>query len=236
MAAVTPKTSRKRRIWELTPDGPLKLKAKQVVRLPGAPLTQPEMRMALSVVERLAEFPERMRHKPLRTLADKAAFLCRTDAQGIRDLKAFVDARGELPMPEDTSLRGRKPSDMRSTRFVVVRNCIRRMNLNGENPTYGTVHEELKGWGWSKHQIEWACKRMGIKFRRWERHEALRERQYVVENRNKYVKREVQERHVYRSGARLRGWSDETYCNQNHVSRHCLCDDKMIVNQPSGML
>ena len=30
-------------------------------------------------------------------------------------------------------------------------------------------------------------------------------------------------------------WSDETYVNKNYVKKQCLCDDSMVVNQPSGV-
>ena len=56
----------------------------------------------------------------------------------------------------------------------------------------------------------------------------------MVDNRDRYVKREVEERGEYRQLKRKRVWSDETYVNKNHVQKKCLSDDKMIINQPSG--
>lgn len=76
---------------------------------------------------------------------------------------------------------------------------------------------------------------MHIPFQSWKRKEALRERDYVVRNRDNYVARERDLREVYRRGEPIRVWSDETYVNKNYVKKQCLCDDKMVVNQPSGV-
>ena len=125
---------------------------------------------------------------------------------------------------------------MRGTRFPVIRNKIRIMNLRGENPTYASVAEELAPWGYTYDQVRWACGRMGIVFAPWRRKEALKERENVVQARHEYVKRELELKDVYKNGERVRLWSDETYCNQNHVSKQCLLSPDMTVNQPSGVL
>ena len=84
MATVTPRAKRQRQEWELTPAGPLKERAKRTVRLPGTPLMQEEMRMALTVMRNcrnIKERPKWRRKRKFKSPADEAAFLCKTDAQ-----------------------------------------------------------------------------------------------------------------------------------------------------------
>lgn len=159
MVTVTPRTGRKRRDLLPTPASDDARARKRVQRVPGMKLTHEELRMAVTVHQQLRVLGSTHKQPRFKSAADKAAFLTKVDAQVIRNATNYIEESGNLPGEEDTSLRGRHPLDLRATRFQVIRNKIRIMNLRGQNPCYESVAHELRGWGWSAGVIRWACKR-----------------------------------------------------------------------------
>ena len=122
--------------------------------------------MAVTVCDQLQYLigPNRDRKRKFRGDAERAAFLCKIDAQHIRDARAFIEKHNQLPEAEDTSRRGRKPGGLRSSRVAAIRETIRKMNLRGESPCYESVCEEMSSWGLMVEQVRWACQRMGLRF------------------------------------------------------------------------
>ncbi len=135
--------------------------------------------------------------------------------------------------------RGKPPYRMSVNLFPVIREFVCEKNLKGLKITAEHIQEQLK----RKHGVEIpkitflrSLKRLGFRFGQGKRRSALKERDYVVLARRKYLRRKIANRDSKGNLKRPEVYLDETYVNKNHSSQFTwyLDEDGPWVNKPSG--
>ncbi len=122
---------------------------------------------------------------------------------------------------------------------TIVRQRVRELNQKGEHVSL----RSLSGWLHQEHQIEVSnqtlgntLKRMGFVNGRSKRRNSLKERDYVVVARRKYLRKKLKNRKKGGGTYRPEVYLDETYINVNHSVENTwyFSDDGPWVNKPSG--
>lgn len=136
-------------------------------------------------------------------------------------------------------LRGRPPCAVTGNLQPVVRQYIRSMNLAGQRVGVQKVCDYLA----QEHQIEIPTSTLWDALRRWgfvhgngKRRSALKEQDYVVLARRRYLRERIANRNPDGTLKRTEVYLDETFINKNHSSRFTwyLEEDGPWVNKPSG--
>ena len=140
-----------------------------------------------------------------------------------------------VPLPE----KGKPPFRVSPIIETILRQRIRELNQRGEHVSLRT----LCGWLHQEHEIEISnqtlgntLKRMGFINGRSKRRSTLKERDYVVMARRKYLRRKLANRKSREGIHRPEVYLDETYINVNHSVEKTwyFVDDDSWVNKPSG--
>lgn len=143
--------------------------------------------------------------------------------------------RGEV----ETKERGRPPHRLSKNLQPVIREYVREKNLKGQKIGVEQIREYLL----LKHSVEIpastllrSLKRLGYTYGTGKRRSALRERDYVVLARRRYLRRKMANRNSDGSFKRPEVYLDETYINKNHSNQFTwyLDEDGPWVNKPSG--
>jgi transposase len=139
-----------------------------------------------------------------------------------------------------TKRPGRPPNVVFKNLQPIVRQFIRTENLNGQ---YVSI-ERLRKYIASKHKVSipktnlWrALNRWGFTHGEGRRRNALKEQDYVILARRKYLRAKLANRNTDGTLKSPEVYLDETYINRNHSNRFTwyLEEDGDWVNKPSGV-
>ena len=135
--------------------------------------------------------------------------------------------------------RGKPPYRLSLNLQPVIREFIRQKNLKGQKITAGEILDYL----FQRHSVEIpmstfldSLDRFGFTYGTGKRRTALKEQDYVVLARRKYLRKKIANRNDDGSLKRPEVYLDETYINKNHSCQFTwyLEEDGPWVNKPSG--
>ncbi len=135
--------------------------------------------------------------------------------------------------------RGKPPYRLALNLQPVIREFIRQKNLKGQKIDAEQIREYLL----QKHSVEIpmstflrSLNRLGFTYGVGKRRTALKEQDYVVLARRRYLRRKMANRNNDGSLKRSEVYLDETYINKNHSDQFTwyLEEDGPWVNKPSG--
>lgn len=135
--------------------------------------------------------------------------------------------------------RGKPPYSLSLNLQPVIREFIRHKNLKGQKITAGEILDYL----FQRHSVEIpmstfldSLDRFGFTYGTGKRRTALKEQDYVVLARRKYLRKKTANRNDDGSLKRPEVYLDETYINKNHSCQFTwyLEKDGPWVNKPSG--
>jgi len=135
--------------------------------------------------------------------------------------------------------RGKPPYRMSDNLQVVVREYIRQKNLKGQKVTVEQVREAIKEsyeTDIPMTTLRRTLERWGYVYGQGKRRSALKEQDYVILARRKYLRRKLSNRNSDGTLKRPEVYLDETFINKNHSGQFTwyLEDDGPWVNKPSG--
>ena len=136
--------------------------------------------------------------------------------------------------------RGRPEFMIPSSLQPVVRQYIRNQNLNGQHVSVELVREYLSGikpeYKFPTTTIWRALSRWGFTYGTGKRRSALKERDYVILARRRYLRQKRLNRKSDGSFKRPEVYLDETFINKNHSNQFTwyFDEDGPEVNKPSG--
>lgn len=140
---------------------------------------------------------------------------------------------------EETKERGKPPYRLSCNLQPVIREFIRDKNLKGRK----IGAEQIQDYLLKKHDIEIpmstllrSLNRLGFTYGIGKRRSTLKERDYVVLARRRYLRRKIANRNFDGSLKQAEVYLDETYINKNHSNQFTwyLDEDGPWVNKPSG--
>ena len=140
---------------------------------------------------------------------------------------------------EETKERGKPPYRLSCNLQPVIREFIRDKNLKGRKIGAEQIQDYLS----KKHDIEIpmstllrSLNRLGFTYGIGKRRSTLKERDYVVLARRRYLRRKIANRNFDGSLKQAEVYLDETYINKNHSNQFTwyLDEDGPWVNKPSG--
>lgn len=135
--------------------------------------------------------------------------------------------------------RGKPPSRINGNLITHIRSHIRSLNMSGQHVSI----RKLQVWMKDKHKAHiplmtlWrALLKIGMIYGDSKRRTALKEQDYVINARRKYLREKMANRNNNGSLKRPEVYLDETYLNKNHSSSKTWydLDDGPWVNKPSG--
>ena len=135
--------------------------------------------------------------------------------------------------------RGKPPYRLPLNLQPVIRDYIRQKNLKGQK----IGAEQLREYLLKKHSVEIpmttfrrSLNRLGFTYGMGKRRTALKERDYVVLARRRYLRKKIANRNKDGTLKRPEVYLDETYINKNHSNQFTwyLEEDGPWVNKPSG--
>lgn len=140
---------------------------------------------------------------------------------------------------EETKERGKPPYRLSCNLQPVIREFVRDKNLKGRKIGAEQIQDYLS----KKHDIEIpmstllrSLNRLGFTYGIGKRRSTLKERDYVVLARRRYLRRKIANRNFDGSLKQAEVYLDETYINKNHSNQFTwyLDEDGPWVNKPSG--
>jgi transposase len=149
-----------------------------------------------------------------------------------------VDKQGKGVVFEEKE-RGKPPYLLSLNLQPIIREFIRQKNLNGQKIRADQILEYLS----QKHSVEIPMStflrslgRLGFTYGIGKRRTALKEQDYVVLARRRYLRKKIANRNNDGSLKRDEVYLDETYINKNHSDQFTwyLEEDGPWVNKPSG--
>ena len=135
--------------------------------------------------------------------------------------------------------RGKPPCRLSLNLQPVIREFVRRKNLKGQKIS----SEQIREYILQKHSVEIpastfkrSLKRIGFTYGVGKRRTALKEQDYVVLARRRYLRKKIANRNNDGSLKRPEVYLDETFINKNHSNQFTwyLEEDGPWVNKPSG--
>ena len=144
-----------------------------------------------------------------------------------------------FPSAVEKKAKGKPPYRMSLNLQPVIREYIRQKNLKGQKISA----EQIQNYLVQKHAVEIpmstllrSLNRLGFTYGVGKRRTALKERDYVVIARRRYLRKKIANRNNDGSLKRPEVYLDETYINKNHSNQFTwyLEEDGPWVNKPSG--
>lgn len=135
--------------------------------------------------------------------------------------------------------RGKPPFCLSNDLVPRIRHHIRAMNKQGQHISIRNV----RTWLIQEYKTElpittlWrALRRMGFVYGNGKRRSSLKERDYVISARRKYLRKKIANRNNDGTLKRSEVYLDETYINKNHSNENTwyLSTDGPWINKPSG--
>jgi len=149
-----------------------------------------------------------------------------------------ADKQGKDLVAEEKE-RGKPPYRLSLNLQPIIREFIRQKNLTGQKIRAEQIQEYLL----QKHSVEIpmstflrSLNRLGFTYGTGKRRTALKERDYVVLARRRYLRKKIANRNNDGTLKRPEVYLDETYINKNHSDQFTwyLEEDGPWVNKPSG--
>ena len=146
--------------------------------------------------------------------------------------------QGKCPVYEEKK-RGRPPYRLSGNLQPVIREYIRQKNLKGQKISAEQIREYLSkeySADIPMSTLLRSLNRIGFTYGVGKRRTALKEQEYVILARRRYLRRKLANRKKNGTLKRPEVYLDETYINKNHSSRFTwyLEEDGPWVNKPSG--
>jgi transposase len=148
--------------------------------------------------------------------------------------------QGKLEFDEnEEKVRGKPPYKLSQNLQPVIRAYIRQKNLRGQKISADQIRLYLK----RKHDVDIpmttflrSLTRLGYTYGTGKRRTALKEQDYVVLARRRYLRRKIANRNKSGNLKRPEVYLDETFINKNHSDQFTwyLEEDGPWVNKPSG--
>ena len=146
---------------------------------------------------------------------------------------------GVVSVENATASKGKPPLKVHGNLITQIRSHIRSLNMSGQHVSIRNLHS------WIKEELKkeipvmtlWrTLLRIGMIYGDSKRRSALKEQDYVINARRKYLREKIQNRNSDGSLKRPEVYLDETYLNKNHSSNKTWfdSDDGPWVNKPSG--
>lgn len=157
----------------------------------------------------------------------------------VKRIMASYGNEGKCSCTEEDKGRGKPPYRLSINLQPVIREFIRQKNLKGQKNTAGEILDYLQ----KKHSVNipmstflGSLDRFGFTYGTGKRRTALKEQNYVVLARRKYLRKKLANRNEDGSLKRPEVYLDETYINKNHSNQFTwyLKEDGPWVNKPSG--
>jgi len=149
-----------------------------------------------------------------------------------------IDKQGKDIVAEEKE-RGKPPYRLSLNLQPIIREFIRQKNLTGQKIRAEQIQEYLL----QKHSVEIpmstflrSLNRLGFTYGTGKRRTALKERDYVILARRRYLRKKIANRNNDGTLRRPEVYLDETYINKNHSDQFTwyLEEDGPWVNKPSG--
>jgi len=146
---------------------------------------------------------------------------------------------GIVSVEKVTAARGKPPLKVHGNLITQIRSQIRTSNMSGQHVSIRNLHS------WIKDELKteiplmtlWrTLLRIGMIYGDSKSRAVLKEQDYVINARRKYLRQKIQNRNRDGSLKRPEVYLDETYLNKNHSSNKTWfeMDDGPWVNKPSG--
>lgn len=157
----------------------------------------------------------------------------------VRRIMAEHNKHLQSPLDSETKTRGKPQFTIPESCRSHVRDFIRSQNLDGQHVSIDLVRERLKeinNEDYSSTTIWRALKRWGFTYGVGQRRSALKERDYVILARRRYLRQKRLNRRTDGTPIRPEVYLDESYVNKNHSNQFTWYwdEDGSGVNKPSG--
>jgi len=153
--------------------------------------------------------------------------------------RVMASRKQEKDLVVEEKERGKPPCRLSLNLQPVIREFVRQKNLKGQKISAEKIREYL----FQKYSVEIpmstflrSLSRIGFTYGVGKRRTALKEQDYVVLARRRYLRRKIANRNNDGSLKRPEVYLDETYINKNHSDQFTwyLEEDGPWVNKPSG--
>ena len=157
----------------------------------------------------------------------------------VENILADYNKNNQTLIESPPKSRGKPPLKVSGDLVSSIRHYIRSMNLQGEHISV----RSLRGWLLQEFKTDiplmtlWrALRRIGFAYGRNKRRSTLKERDYVISARRKYLREKISNRNDNGTFKHPEVYLDETFLNKNHSDDNTwfLDEDGPWVNKPSG--
>jgi len=157
----------------------------------------------------------------------------------VENIISEYNKNGQILAKTPPKTRGKPPLKISGDLIPFIRQHIRSANLKGQHVSVRNV----RSWLLKKFNTDiptmtlWrSLQRVGFVYGKNKRRCALKEKEYVVTARRKYLRKKMANRKADGTLIRPEVYLDETFLNKNHSNNKTwyLCEDGAWVNKPSG--
>jgi len=196
----------------------------------------------LSIVNLKKSFDAERKMGPTVPTKDPVGRVSRSLNVGIRTVENILSGYNKndqtlVELPQKS--RGKPPLKVSGDLVSHIRHRIRYVNMQGEHISVRNLH----AWLIQEFSTDiplmtlWrSLRRIGFIYGRNKRRSTLKEQDYVISARRKYLREKISNRNDDGTLKRPEVYLDETYLNKNHSNENTwfLNDDGPWVNKPSG--
>ncbi len=196
----------------------------------------------LAVVNLKQSFDRERKAGPIISTKDAVGRIARCLDMGRRTIERVLSEyhkNGQILVNVSTKARGKPPLKVSGDLVPHIRHHVRSMNLQGQHISVRNV----RGWLLQQFDIDlpvmtlWrTLQRVGFIYGKSQRRSTLKEQDYVIAARRRYLREKRSNRRADGTLKRTEVYLDETYLNKNHSNNNTwyLGDDGAWVNKPSG--
>ena len=157
----------------------------------------------------------------------------------VESVLAEYNKNGKLLVQASSKVRGKPPLKVTGDLVPYIRHHIRSMNLQGQHISV----RNLRAWLLQQFEIDipvmtlWrTLQRVGFVYGKNKRRSTLKEKDYVIAARRRYLREKLANRQADGTLKRPEVYLDETYLNKNHSTDETwyFGEDGSWVNKPSG--
>lgn len=208
----------------------------------------PQQGKELSIEQKLAivnlkkSFDLERQAAPVISTKDSVGRIARCLDVGRRTVERVLSEynhHGQILLNVSSKARGKPPLKVSGDLVPHIRHHIRSMNLQGQHISVRNV----RGWLLQQFDIDvpvmtlWrTLQRVGFVYGKSQRRSTLKEQDYVIAARRRYLREKRSNRRTDGTLQRAEVYLDETYLNKNHANDNTwyFGDDGAWVNKPSG--
>jgi len=196
----------------------------------------------LAVVNLKKSFDLERKAGPVISTKDSVGRIAKCLDMGRRTIERVLseyNKNGQILVNVSTKARGKPPLKVSGDLVPHIRHHVRSMNLQGQHIS---VHN-VRGWLLQQFDIDlpvmtlWrTLQRVGFIYGKSQRRSTLKEQDYVIAARRRYLREKRSNRRADGTLKRAEVYLDETYLNKNHSNNNTwyFGDDGAWVNKPSG--